>query len=72
MPTTGVVQIWRKSRKSASGNCVEVAFVGEVVMVRDSKDPSGDVLEFGAREWTDFVDAIRGRGRMLLSETRCD
>ena len=37
---------WRKSSYSGSngGNCVELAGVGGVVGVRDSKDPDGPVL----------------------------
>jgi hypothetical protein len=37
---------WRKSSRSGSngGDCVELAGVGGVVGVRDSKDPNGPVL----------------------------
>lgn len=43
---------WRKStRSSGSGQCVEVAVVGCLVAVRDSKDPAGPVLTFSAPEW---------------------
>jgi hypothetical protein len=37
---------WRRSSYSTSngGNCVELAGVGGVVGVRDSKDPNGPVL----------------------------
>jgi hypothetical protein len=31
---------WRKSSATASNNCVEAAFAGELVLVRDSKDPA--------------------------------
>src|SRR5215470_1391087 len=36
------------SRSGPQGNCVEVAFTGDWVVVRDSKNPTGDVL-FRAR-----------------------
>ncbi|HEY9474579.1 MAG TPA: DUF397 domain-containing protein [Mycobacteriales bacterium] len=58
---------WRKSTHSnGSGNCVEVATVGQIVAVRDSKDPGGPALVFGPAEWTDFVSGARG-GRFDLS-----
>jgi hypothetical protein len=52
---------WRKSSRSASAgsNCVEVACVGRVVMVRDSKSvPTGPVLRFAAEEWSAFVRLV--------------
>lgn len=37
--------VWRKSSFSGSdANCVEVAWVPEGVLYRDSKDPDGPVL----------------------------
>lgn len=38
--------VWRKSSRSGStgGECVEVARVGSMNAVRDSKNPEGDVL----------------------------
>ncbi|MEU4801406.1 DUF397 domain-containing protein [Actinosynnema sp. NPDC023587] len=57
---TGVV--WRKSGRSgqgSGGNCVEVAFAGAAVGVRDSKSPAADVLAFSAVQWAFF---LRGLG----------
>jgi hypothetical protein len=34
--------------------CVEVAVVGDGILVRDSKHPNGPVLKFDTREWDDF------------------
>ena len=53
--------VWRKSNRSGpySDNCVEVAFVGEGVAVRDSRDPSGGVLLFTHAEWDAFVDGAK-------------
>jgi hypothetical protein len=48
--------IWRKSSYSGNngGQCVEVAARG-VVVVRDSKDPHGAVLEVTPEMWRVFI-----------------
>jgi len=52
--------VWRKSSRSGSGNCVEVAGnLPGVVAVRDSKDPDGPVLGFGPAEWAAFISGVR-------------
>jgi hypothetical protein len=48
--------MWRKSSKSGSGNCVEVAFAGESVLVRSSRDPLSTVLSFSRDEWAAFLE----------------
>ena len=50
---------WRKSESSVNGDCVEVAFVGQSVLVRNSKDPAGPVLSFTHSEWTAFLVGAR-------------
>jgi hypothetical protein len=50
---------WRKSTYSNTSACVEVAFLGDQVAVRDSKDRNGPVLVFTAREWTAFLSGVR-------------
>jgi hypothetical protein len=51
--------IWRKSSHSADGACVEVACVkGHQVLVRDSKDRSGPVLQFSVPEWRAFLGGV--------------
>jgi hypothetical protein len=58
---------WRKSSYSNSNaQCVEVAAAGQDVAVRDSKDPDGSVLVFGADEWRAFVAGIAA-GELGLS-----
>ena len=43
------------SNGSGGNNCVEVAFLGETVVVRDSKNPTGLPLVFSLAEWTAFL-----------------
>jgi predicted secreted Zn-dependent protease len=49
---------WRKSLMSGSGNCVEVAFVGQSVLVRHSQD-RGATLSFTLSEWDAFLAGVR-------------
>lgn len=58
---------WRKSSFSnSSGNCVQFAPLdsrpgGEgLVGLRDSKDPDGPALVFGAGEIAGFIGALKG------------
>ena len=51
---------WHKSRRSsATGQCVEVAYLGQAVAVRDSKDPDGPKLTFTCNEWASFVSSLK-------------
>ncbi|MDG4765217.1 DUF397 domain-containing protein [Solwaraspora sp. WMMD406] len=49
---------WRKSSKSDTANCVEVAdnLPGRV-LVRDTKDRDGGTLTFSPAAWQSFVSA---------------
>lgn len=50
---------WRKSSRSGSsgsgGACVEVAFAGPVVAVRDSKNPVAGMVTVPAIAWHAFL-----------------
>ena len=50
---------WRKSSHSGANGCIEVARSGDLIAVRDSKDPSGPVLVFTPHEWRAFLDGVR-------------
>lgn len=50
---------WRKSSRSGTNACVEVAVIDGKVAVRDSKDRGGPVLEFTPLEWDAFVGGVR-------------
>ena len=51
--------VWRKSARSGSNGCVEIAFLGGQIAVRDSKDRSGPVLTFSPTEWEAFLAGVR-------------
>ncbi|MFG1658022.1 DUF397 domain-containing protein [Micromonospora chersina] len=56
---------WRTSSRStdSGGNCVEVADnLPGVVLVRDSKDPSGPTLAFTPAAWRSLVTSLRRPG----------
>lgn len=60
VPVRGSRPEWRKSRASASGgDCVELAFDGSSVWIRDSRDKAGPVLVVKYARWRDFVDCVR-------------
>ena len=52
---------WLKSSKSDDNldKCVEIAFDGRHVLVRDSKDREGARLRFSADGWTALLTALR-------------
>jgi hypothetical protein len=44
-----------------NGTCVEVAFLANLVLMRDSKDPDGPVLAFTRTEFAEFkAGLLRG------------
>lgn len=49
----------KSSRSSQNGQCCECAQVGDVVAVRDSKDPAGPALVFERPEWASFLGAVK-------------
>jgi hypothetical protein len=59
---------WRKSiRSQNNGACVEVARVGDVIGIRDSKHPNGPILAYTLAEFSAFLDgAAKGEFSDLL------
>ncbi|SNY50276.1 DUF397 domain-containing protein [Paractinoplanes atraurantiacus] len=52
---------WRKSMRSAQGNCVEVSYRADqgAILVRDTKaEGRGPVLTFTRSEWSAFVAGV--------------
>jgi hypothetical protein len=54
-----VIPSWRKSSASGTGNCVEVAFHGGLILLRDSKERHQITLEFTLPEWEAFLVGAR-------------
>ncbi|MFC4913506.1 DUF397 domain-containing protein [Actinomadura gamaensis] len=52
---------WRKSSRSQGGGteCVEVAELDELRVVRDSKNAAGPVLKMDAAAWRTFVARVK-------------
>ena len=53
--------VWRRSTKSGTGNCVEVAVVGGLVLIRDSANPDGGVLRLSPVAWSALLRDARTR-----------
>lgn len=54
---------WRKAKYSgANGQCVEVADFPPVILVRDTTDRLGTVLELPLYAWTDFTRRLTVSG----------
>lgn len=56
---------WRKSSRSGDGSngaCVEVAFAGTAVGVRDSKNRDSGHLVFGEAAWREFASGVDDLG----------
>ena len=50
---------WKKSTASANNpQCVEVAFAGQSVLVRNSRQPDGPMLSFTVPEWIAFLIGV--------------
>jgi hypothetical protein len=60
---TGNDSRWRKSSYSGGegGNCVEVGADAGDLVVRDSQDRHGLVLNFTASAWRRFADQVKDR-----------
>ena len=56
--TTGETN-WRRSKRCASGACVEVARNGERFLMRDSKNPGGAPLAFDPDTWEEFLAGVK-------------
>lgn len=62
IPDSSILTIWRKSSYSgaSSGECLEVGSAHRQagIPVRDSKNPHGPAVLFGAPAWTAFISSL--------------
>jgi hypothetical protein len=52
-------RLWRTSSRSSGGNCVQVAVDATTVLIRDSKNPQGPVLEIGVDAFREFIAFVK-------------
>lgn len=50
---------WQKSSFCGSNACVEVAHHGQVIEMRDGKDPSLEALCLTAPQWEEFLLGVK-------------
>lgn len=50
--------IWRRPKACDTSACAEVAMIGDVVLVRNSREP-GVVVAFDRREWKAFIHGAK-------------
>lgn len=49
---------WQRSTFCGNSACVEVAKVGDAILVRDSKNPEATPLTFDEAEWSAFTRGV--------------
>lgn len=52
-------EVWRTSTRSQDTNCVEVAYSGGAVLIRDTKDRAAAMVSVAPEDWRAFVDGIK-------------
>jgi Domain of unknown function (DUF397) len=63
---------WRKARRSmGNGDCVEVAPVRKRILLRDSKDPDGPILEYSRSSWLRFTMKVKNGAYDLPTLRHC-
>jgi hypothetical protein len=51
---------WRRSERcTGEAACVEIAFAGDRVLVRNSQVPDGPTATFSRAEWSDFIAGVK-------------
>jgi len=50
---------WRRASFCASNECVEVARQGDMILMRDSAQPQGSMLQYAVEDWGSFMRRIK-------------
>jgi hypothetical protein len=51
---------WRVATYTGgNGNCVEVGDADHVILIRDTKDRTGETLKFPAATWQSFANSLK-------------
>jgi hypothetical protein len=50
---------WCTGKQCDTGACVEIAALGESVLIRSSADPAGPVVKLSREEWRAFVAGLK-------------
>lgn len=50
---------WRTARACDAGTCVQVAASGPMILIADSKIPSGPALSYTVEEFREFVIGVK-------------
>ena len=50
---------WHTALSCESGACVEVAANQNTILIRNSRQPDGPLIEYTAEEWHAFVSGVK-------------
>jgi hypothetical protein len=50
---------WRVATRSGAGNCVEVAKASDLIAVRHSRNPDGEIIFYTKAEFEAFLDGAK-------------
>ncbi|WP_075022869.1 MULTISPECIES: DUF397 domain-containing protein [Actinomadura] len=62
LPKPSSTLVWIKSSASRQEECVEVAFSGRSVLIRDSRHPSGGAVVLEVGQWVAMLESARTGG----------
>lgn len=50
---------WRTALNCDGGACVEVAADRNIIVIRNSRQPDGPLVEYTPEEWHEFVSGVK-------------